>query len=154
MVENDQREALTDGDRAGAFQQLAFEGLSIAAIAKRTGTKQNVVKSGLVVAENVVAATAIQTHQLTLDQAATLIEFEDDEETCAGVDADDGVCLVGVGGADSDPSRRLFAPWWQLIAALRVVPRVLVWDGDGTIWVVTRSHRQVQTRPDAGIGGD
>ena len=83
MVENDQREALTDGDRAAAFQQLAFEGLSIAAIAKRTGTKQNVVKSGLVVAENAVAATAIQTHQLTLDQAATLIEFEDDEETRA-----------------------------------------------------------------------
>lgn len=83
MVENDQREALTDGDRAAAFQQLAFEGLSVAAIAKRTGTKQNVIKSGLAVAENAVAASAIQTHQLTLDQAATLIEFEDDDETRA-----------------------------------------------------------------------
>jgi len=40
-----------------------------------------VVKSGLAVAENTVAASAIQTHQLTLDQAATLIEFEDDDET-------------------------------------------------------------------------
>ena len=39
------------------------------------------VKSGLAVAENTVAASAIQTHQLTLDQAATLIEFEDDDET-------------------------------------------------------------------------
>ncbi len=83
MVENDQREALTDGDRAAAFQQLAFEGLSVAAIAKRTGTKQNVVKSGLAVAENAVASSAIQTHQLTLDQAATLIEFADDDETRA-----------------------------------------------------------------------
>ncbi|MFL6116014.1 MAG: IS21 family transposase [Catenulispora sp.] len=34
------------------------------------------------------------------------------------------------------PSRRaedLFAGWWQLIAALGVVPRVLVWDGEGAI---------------------
>src|SRR4051812_13413099 len=29
MVENDHREALTDGDRATAFQQLAFEGLTV-----------------------------------------------------------------------------------------------------------------------------
>ena len=34
------------------------------------------------------------------------------------------------------PSRRaedLFAGWWQLIAALGAVPRVLVWDGEGAI---------------------
>jgi transposase len=34
------------------------------------------------------------------------------------------------------PSRRsedLFAGWWQLIAALGSVPRVLVWDGEGAI---------------------
>lgn len=34
------------------------------------------------------------------------------------------------------PSRRaedLFAGWWQLIAALGVAPRVLVWDGEGAI---------------------
>ena len=95
MVENDQREALTDGERAAAFQQLAFEGLSVTAIAKRTGTKQAVVKSGLAVAENAVAASAIQEHQLTLDQAATLIEFEDDETTRAD--------LIGI--AINDPGQ-------------------------------------------------
>lgn len=95
MVENDQREALTDGERAAAFQQLAFEGLSVTAIAKRTGTKQAVVKSGLAVAENAVAASAIQEHQLTLDQAATLIEFEDDEATRAD--------LIGI--AINDPAQ-------------------------------------------------
>ena len=68
MIENDQREALTDGDISAAFQQLAFEGLSVAAIAKRTGTKQNIVKNDLAVAENTGATTAIQTHQLILDQ--------------------------------------------------------------------------------------
>jgi ParB family chromosome partitioning protein len=80
MVENDQREALTDGDRAAAFQQLAFEGLSVTAIARRTGTKQREVKTALAVTENQVAASAIQEHQLTLDQAAVLIEFDGDDE--------------------------------------------------------------------------
>jgi ParB family chromosome partitioning protein len=80
MVENDQREALTDRDRAAAFQQLAFEGLSVTAIARRTGTKQKEVKTALAVTENQVAASAIQEHQLTLDQAAVLIEFDGDEE--------------------------------------------------------------------------
>src|SRR2546429_7163670 len=34
------------------------------------------------------------------------------------------------------PSRQaedLFAGWWQLIAALGAVPRVLVWDGEGAV---------------------
>ncbi|MEN2739957.1 ParB N-terminal domain-containing protein [Microbacterium sp. X-17] len=80
MVENDQREALTDGDRAAAFQQLAFEGLSVTAIARRTGTKAKEVKTALAVVENEVASSAIQKHQLTLDQAAVLIEFDGDDE--------------------------------------------------------------------------
>jgi ParB family chromosome partitioning protein len=80
MVENDQREALTDGDRAAAFKQLAFEGLSVTAIARRTGTKQKEVKTALAVTENQVAASAIQEHQLTLDQAAVLIEFDGDDK--------------------------------------------------------------------------
>lgn len=80
MVENDQREALTDGDRAAAFQQLAFEGLTVAAIAKRTGTKAAEVKTAIAVAENPAAASAIHEYAITLDQAAALIEFEDSPE--------------------------------------------------------------------------
>ncbi|WP_085369576.1 ParB/RepB/Spo0J family partition protein [Leifsonia sp. NCR5] len=80
MVENDQREALSDGDRAAAFQQLAFEGLSVTAIARRTGMKPKEVKTALTVVENQAAASAIQEHQLTLDQAAVLIEFDGDDE--------------------------------------------------------------------------
>jgi ParB family chromosome partitioning protein len=79
MVENDHREALTDADRAAAFQQLAFEGLTITAIARRTGTKTREVKTALAVTGNTTAKTAIQEHALTLDQAAVLIEFEDDD---------------------------------------------------------------------------
>lgn len=80
MVENDQREALTDGDRAVAFRQLAFEGLTVAAIAKRTGTKAAEVKTAIAVAENPAAASAIHEYSITLDQAAALIEFEDSPE--------------------------------------------------------------------------
>lgn len=81
MVENDHREAVTDADRVAAFQQLAFEGLTPAVIAKRTGTKAATVKTGITVAENDTAASAIVTHSLALDQAAVLIEFEGDDET-------------------------------------------------------------------------
>ncbi|MGO4594888.1 ParB/RepB/Spo0J family partition protein [Leifsonia sp. 2TAF2] len=83
MVENDQRESLSDGDRAAAFQQLAFEGLTITAIARRTGSKTREVKTALAVTENPAAASALQEHPLTLDQAAVLIEFDDNEETRA-----------------------------------------------------------------------
>ncbi|TFC85510.1 ParB/RepB/Spo0J family partition protein [Cryobacterium sp. TMT3-29-2] len=81
MAENDHREAVTDADRVAAFQQLAFEGLTPAVIAKRLGSKPATVKAGIAVAENAVAASAIVSHSLTLDQAATLIEFEGDDET-------------------------------------------------------------------------
>jgi len=83
MVENDQREALTDADRTAAWQQLTFEGMSVATIAKRTGTKSGEVKSGLAVAGSTVAASAITEYQLTLDQALGLTEFEDNDQARA-----------------------------------------------------------------------
>ena len=45
------------------------------------------------------------------------------------------VLAVAVGGADPVPAApRICSPgWWQLIAALGAVPRVLVWDGEGAI---------------------
>jgi ParB family chromosome partitioning protein len=81
MAENDHRRSLTDGERSAAFQQLAFEGLSVAAIAKRTATKPATVKTGLAVAENALASSAIATHDLTLEQAAALIDFAGDDKT-------------------------------------------------------------------------
>ena len=83
LVENEHRTALTDGDRVAAFQQLAFEGLTPQVIAKRTATKQADVKQGLKVAESQFATAAVVEHQLTFDQAATLIEFEGDDERVA-----------------------------------------------------------------------
>ncbi|WP_089914761.1 hypothetical protein [Leifsonia sp. 21MFCrub1.1] len=83
MVENDQREALTDSDRAAAFQQLSLKGLSVTAIVRRTGTKQKEVKTALAIVDNQVAASASKEHQLTLDQAAMLIEFDGDDDVRA-----------------------------------------------------------------------
>jgi hypothetical protein len=36
-------------------------------------------------------------------------------------------------GAHARKAEDLFAGWWQLISSLGVVPRVLVWDGEGAI---------------------
>ncbi|PPH96498.1 hypothetical protein C5C56_14625 [Rathayibacter sp. AY1D1] len=52
IIENDQRAELSVADRTAAWAQLAFEGVSAAAIAKRTGTKTDAVKKGLAVAES------------------------------------------------------------------------------------------------------
>jgi ParB family chromosome partitioning protein len=83
LIENDQREDLTESQRAAAWQQLAFEGLSAATIAKRVGRKAAEVKTGLRVAENAHAAATVEQHTITLDQAAVLIEFEGHPEAHA-----------------------------------------------------------------------
>ncbi|MFJ3395298.1 chromosome partitioning protein [Leifsonia aquatica] len=80
MNENELRDGNTDADLAAAYQQLAFEGLNLTTIAKRLHKKRDEVKTGLAVAENQQATAAIIDYQLTLDQAATLIEFEGDDE--------------------------------------------------------------------------
>ncbi|MGO2643119.1 ParB/RepB/Spo0J family partition protein [Brevibacterium aurantiacum] len=83
LVENDQRQALTDGDRIQAYKALELEGLSVTAIAKRTGTKRDKIKTGLTVAASETGTRLIVESGMTLDQAATLIEFEDDPEVAA-----------------------------------------------------------------------
>ncbi|MGX5769752.1 ParB/RepB/Spo0J family partition protein [Microbacterium trichothecenolyticum] len=79
LIENDQREALTDADRIQAWRALELEGLSATAIAKRTGTKRDRVKTGLAVAQSTSATDAVSEAGLTLDQAAILLEFDDDD---------------------------------------------------------------------------
>ncbi|WP_374976634.1 ParB/RepB/Spo0J family partition protein [Microbacterium trichothecenolyticum] len=81
LIENDQREALTDADRIQAWRALELEGLSATAIAKRTGAKRDRVKTGLAVAQNPTATDAVSDGGLTLDQAAILLEFDGDIDT-------------------------------------------------------------------------
>lgn len=83
LVENDQREALGEGERLEAWRQLELEGLSATQIAKRTGTKRDTIKTGLTVASSDTGTRLVAEVGLTLDQAATLIEFEDDPQAVA-----------------------------------------------------------------------
>ncbi|PPG19044.1 hypothetical protein C5C74_08095 [Rathayibacter sp. AY1E8] len=85
IIENDQRAELSVADRTAAWAQLAFEGVSAAAIAKRTGIKTDAVKKGLAVAESATVTSVLHEHELTLDQAAVLLEFEDDADARANL---------------------------------------------------------------------
>lgn len=85
LVENEHREALTDAERVEAWKQLELEGLSVTQIAKRTGTKRDRIKTGLTVAASETGTLLVAGAGLTLDQAAELIEFEDDPETVANL---------------------------------------------------------------------
>lgn len=78
FAENEHRASLTEPERATVFQQLAFEGLTVPQIAKRTGVKKTVVEAGITVANSEFAAKIATKHAVTLDHAAAILEFEDD----------------------------------------------------------------------------
>lgn len=78
MDENDRRRALTDSDRANAFQQLTLLGVSAAQIAKQSHTKRKIVDAALIVTASPLAVAVLAEHDLTLDQALVISEFDDD----------------------------------------------------------------------------
>jgi ParB family chromosome partitioning protein len=80
FAENEQRAALTEPERAAFFQQLAFEGLTVPQIAKRTSVPKKVVEAGIKVAESEFAQKVAAKHEVTLDQAAAIMEFEGDKD--------------------------------------------------------------------------
>lgn len=87
MAENDHRAPLTTAERATAMQTLEGLGLSAAQIAKRTATKRAEVDKGLKVAASQAATDAAATHDLTLDQALVLAEFDDDPDVVEALTA-------------------------------------------------------------------
>ncbi|VTR78957.1 ParB/RepB/Spo0J family partition protein [Cellulomonas hominis] len=80
MVENEDRQGLTDTDRAAAYQQLALLGVPAAKIAKRLGTTKDAVTAGITVATSRTGLDALVNQELTLEEAALFAEFEDDDE--------------------------------------------------------------------------
>lgn len=93
MAENDHRSALSTAERAAGFEQLAALGLSAATIAKRTATAKADVAASLTIARSEAAKAAVEAAPaLTLEQAATLAEFDDNPEDVAALvqAADDG----------------------------------------------------------------
>ncbi|MGP0224044.1 ParB/RepB/Spo0J family partition protein [Paenarthrobacter sp. NCHU4564] len=82
VVENDHRSALTDGDRAEAFHQMALLGVSASVIARKMGAKKALVETALKVKANPTAAQALD-QGLTLEQSAVIEEFADDADAVA-----------------------------------------------------------------------
>lgn len=82
MAENDHRAAITNGDRAAAYEQLAAIGLSAAQIARRTHRPKAEVETAAVVTRSKLAAQTAQRYEfMTLDDHALVAEFDDDKET-------------------------------------------------------------------------
>lgn len=81
-VENLLRTDLTPLEEALLFEQLTLAGVKPAAIAKRTGRKRATIDARLALMTlPEQARDAVHGAQLSLDDAAALIEFADDEDT-------------------------------------------------------------------------
>ncbi|WP_133938586.1 MULTISPECIES: hypothetical protein [unclassified Curtobacterium] len=83
LVANERRTALTDGDRLNAYRQLELAGLSVAGIARETGTDKEQVQATLTVAKSEAATAAVIDRQVSFDAALLLAEFEGDEDATA-----------------------------------------------------------------------
>lgn len=81
MAENDHRSGMSNADRISGVKQLAAFGLTAAQIKRRTARPRAEVDAALTIAGSELAEKAAQRWDyLTLGQAATLAEFEDDAE--------------------------------------------------------------------------
>lgn len=76
--ENERRQAMGDNDRLAGIEQMSLLGMSVAQIAKRTHQGKQAVTDALAVSGSDSAREAMATQDLTLDQAAVLVEFQDD----------------------------------------------------------------------------
>lgn len=70
------RDDMSNTDRVAAFEQLALEGISVARIAKTTGTSKDTVNAALAVSKSTIAREALDSYPITLDVAMHLAEFD------------------------------------------------------------------------------
>lgn len=80
LAENLARADLPVADQAAAFEQLEGFGLTAAEIGAATGTDEKIVATGLRVAKSKTATAVSRKHDLTLDQAAALAEFDGNDQ--------------------------------------------------------------------------
>lgn len=74
------RADLSLSDRIAAYEQLAFEGITVATIARAAGARKDDVTASLTVAKSTAAKTAAASGQLTLDRLILIAEFDDDDD--------------------------------------------------------------------------
>jgi ParB family chromosome partitioning protein len=80
IVENDQRRAITEAQRARGIQQLLDAGISVTKVAQKLSVKKDVVKHAQAVGVSPAARTALDTGQLSLTEAVALAEFDADPD--------------------------------------------------------------------------
>ena len=80
-AENEHRIGLSQTDKLGVVEQLSLLKVSAAQIAKRTKMKRPQVDQALAVTRSELAKAASERHELTLDQAAAIAEFDTDADT-------------------------------------------------------------------------
>ncbi|BBC69102.1 hypothetical protein MMRN_p0710 (plasmid) [Mycobacterium marinum] len=77
IVTNDQKQDLTDAQRARGIQQMIDAGISVTKVAKRLSVAKDAVKAAHIAARSATAMDALASGQLSLTEAAALTEFED-----------------------------------------------------------------------------
>jgi ParB family chromosome partitioning protein len=80
IIANEFHHELTEGDYAGAYKQLALDGMTPTVIAKELSHTVARVKAGIAVADNELASKAVAEFELDFGQALVLAEFEDDKD--------------------------------------------------------------------------
>lgn len=83
LSENLHRAQMRDSEVRDSVEQLALLGVSAAQIAKRTAVNRETVNAALAVTSSESTRERMDTQGLTLQQAAALAEFEDDEHALA-----------------------------------------------------------------------
>lgn len=83
LAENDRRKDLTAAERAGAVEALFAYGADERTIGRRTGLSKAEIAAARATAASETARTLASQYPLTLDQAAVIAEFDDDQETAA-----------------------------------------------------------------------
>lgn len=80
IVTNDHRVSLTETQRAKGIQQLLMEGIPVTKVAKSLTIPKAVVAAAAIATQSATAMHALGASQLTIQQAATLAEFDNDPE--------------------------------------------------------------------------
>ena len=77
IVTNDQKQDLTDAQRARGIQQMIDAGLSVTRVAKKLSVAKDTIKAANTAAQSSTAMDALASGQLSLTEAAAITEFED-----------------------------------------------------------------------------
>jgi len=77
IVTNDQKQDLTDAQRARGIQQMIDAGMSVTKVAKKLSVAKDTIKAAEAAAKSTAAMDALASGQLSLAEAAAITEFED-----------------------------------------------------------------------------